>query len=287
MAVYMTALKPGDTVLGMNLAHGGHLTHGHPLNFLGAALHVRLLRRRQGRRADRLRRALHRLAAEHRPKMIIVGASAYPRVIDFARIRAIADASSAIVFTDMAHIAGLVAAGIHPTPGSSLRFRLDDDPQDAARTARRDGAVPGAVREGSRSQRLSGRPGRPAHAHHRGQGRLLQGSRRSRRSAPISSRLSPTPRGSRRAGRGGVPARQRRHRQPPDARGRLFQGHHGQGRRSRARQGRHHGQQERHPVRPESADGRERHPHRHARGHDARHARSARWNRSASSSPAR
>ena len=115
MAVYMARLKPGDTVLGMNLAHGGHLTHGHHLNFSGQLYTIVPYGVRQDdQRIDY--DELARLADERRPKMIIVGASAYPRVIDFARIRAVADRVGAILFTDMAHIAGLVAAGIHPSP---------------------------------------------------------------------------------------------------------------------------------------------------------------------------
>jgi glycine hydroxymethyltransferase len=115
MAVYLTLLKPGDTVLGMNLAHGGHLTHGHPLNFSGKLYTIVPYGvRKDDERIDY--DELGRLADEHRPKMIIVGASAYPRVIDFAKIRAVADRISAPVFTDMAHIAGLVAAGVHPSP---------------------------------------------------------------------------------------------------------------------------------------------------------------------------
>src|SRR3982750_1008283 len=105
MSVYMTLLKPGDTVLGMNLAHGGHLTHGHPLNFSGQLYTIVPYGvRRDDERIDY--DELDRLATEHRPKMIIVGASAYPRVIDFARVRATADRVGAAVFTDMAHIAG-------------------------------------------------------------------------------------------------------------------------------------------------------------------------------------
>jgi glycine hydroxymethyltransferase len=115
MAVYLTLLKPGDTVLGMNLAHGGHLTHGHPLNFSGKLYAIVPYGvRKDDERIDY--DELQRLADEHRPKMIIVGASAYPRVIDFTRIRSIADRVGAPVFTDMAHIAGLVAAGVHPSP---------------------------------------------------------------------------------------------------------------------------------------------------------------------------
>jgi glycine hydroxymethyltransferase len=115
MAVYFTLLKPGDTVLGMNLAHGGHLTHGHPLNFSGKLYTIVPYGvRKDDERIDY--DELDRLADEHKPKMIMVGASAYPRIIDFARIRKAADRIGAPVVTDMAHIAGLVAAGVHPSP---------------------------------------------------------------------------------------------------------------------------------------------------------------------------
>jgi glycine hydroxymethyltransferase len=115
MAVYFTLLKPGDTVLGMNLSHGGHLTHGHPLNFSGKLYTIVPYGvRREDERLDY--DEIERLADQHKPKMIMVGASAYPRVIDFGRIRAIADACGAAMVTDMAHIAGLVAGGVHPSP---------------------------------------------------------------------------------------------------------------------------------------------------------------------------
>jgi len=115
MSVYLTLLKPGDTVLGMNLAHGGHLTHGHPLNFSGMLYTIVPYGvRKEDERLDY--DELDRLAEAHKPKMIVVGASAYSRVIDFARIRGTADRVGAKVFTDMAHIAGLVAAGVHPSP---------------------------------------------------------------------------------------------------------------------------------------------------------------------------
>ena len=115
MAVYFTLLKPGDTVLGMNLAHGGHLTHGHPLNFSGKLYTIVPYGvRKDDERIDY--DELERLAHEHKPKMIMVGASAYPRVIDFERIGAVGKAVGAPVVTDMAHIAGLVAAKVHPSP---------------------------------------------------------------------------------------------------------------------------------------------------------------------------
>lgn len=115
MGVYFTLLKPGDTVLGMNLAHGGHLTHGHPLNFSGKLYKIVPYGvRKDDERIDY--EELERLAHEHKPKMIMVGASAYPRIIDFARISSVGKAVGAPVVTDMAHIAGLVAANVHPSP---------------------------------------------------------------------------------------------------------------------------------------------------------------------------
>ena len=115
MAAYFTLLKPGDTVLGMNLAHGGHLTHGHPLSFSGKLYNFISY----GVRSDDERidyDAMEDLASQHRPKVIIAGASAYPREIDFGHIAAIAAAIDARVIVDMAHIAGLVGAGLHPSP---------------------------------------------------------------------------------------------------------------------------------------------------------------------------
>jgi len=115
MAVYMTVLKPGDTILGMNLAHGGHLTHGHPLNFSGKYFTIVPYGvRSEDERLDY--DELERLARDRKPKLVVVGASAYSRQFDFARIRAVANEVGALVMTDMAHIAGLVAAGEHPSP---------------------------------------------------------------------------------------------------------------------------------------------------------------------------
>jgi glycine hydroxymethyltransferase len=115
MAVYFALLKPGDPVLGMNLAHGGHLTHGHPLNFSGKLYTIVPYGvRKDDERIDY--DEFERLAHEHKPKMIMVGASAYPRVIDFERIGRVGRDVGAPVVTDMAHIAGLVAAKVHPSP---------------------------------------------------------------------------------------------------------------------------------------------------------------------------
>src|ERR1700740_1934465 len=115
ISVYMTALEPGATVLGMNLAHGGHLTHGHPLNFSGKTykfVAYGVTKDTETIDYDEI----ERLAREHQPKMIVAGASAYARTIDFPRIAKIAQDAGALFFVDMAHIAGLVAAGIHPSP---------------------------------------------------------------------------------------------------------------------------------------------------------------------------
>jgi glycine hydroxymethyltransferase len=115
MSVYLTLLKPGDTVLGMNLAHGGHLTHGHPLNFSGKLYTIVPYGvRKEDERLDY--DEFERLADEHKPKMIIAGASAYPRVFDFKRMAAVANRVGAPLVVDMAHIAGLVAGGVHPSP---------------------------------------------------------------------------------------------------------------------------------------------------------------------------
>jgi glycine hydroxymethyltransferase len=114
-AAYAAVVAPGDTVMGLNLAHGGHLTHGHQLNFSGKTYKiVPYSVRQEDERIDY--DAVERLAYEHRPKMIIAGGSAYPRILDFPRFRQIADAVGAVFLVDMAHFAGLVAAGLHPNP---------------------------------------------------------------------------------------------------------------------------------------------------------------------------
>ncbi|MBM3797387.1 MAG: serine hydroxymethyltransferase [Acidobacteria bacterium] len=114
-AAFAAVLKPGDTILGMNLAHGGHLTHGHHLNFSGKTYKIVPY---GVRKDDEIidYDELARLAAEHKPKMIIAGGSAYPRIIDFARFRTVADSVGAILLVDMAHFSGLVAGGVYPNP---------------------------------------------------------------------------------------------------------------------------------------------------------------------------
>ena len=115
MAVYFAALNPGDKVLGMDLAHGGHLTHGSPVNFSGQLFNF--ISYGVDKETGTINMAdVERVAHEHRPKMIVAGASAYPRLIDFKAFRAIADQIDALFMVDMAHIAGLVAAGVHPSP---------------------------------------------------------------------------------------------------------------------------------------------------------------------------
>ncbi len=121
MAVYLAVMQPGDTLLGMDLYHGGHLTHGHPLNYSGKEFNVVSYGVRKDTETIDYER-LAELALEHRPKLIVCGASAYPRTIDFARLRAIADEAGALLMADIAHIAGLVAAKLHPSPVPHCQF---------------------------------------------------------------------------------------------------------------------------------------------------------------------
>jgi glycine hydroxymethyltransferase len=121
MAVYFAAMKPGDTILAMSLAHGGHLTHGHNVNFSGRLFRIVSYGVQRG--TERIDMdEVRRLAREHRPGMIVVGASAYPRTLDFDAFRAIADECGAKLMVDMAHIAGLIAAGVHPSPVAAADF---------------------------------------------------------------------------------------------------------------------------------------------------------------------
>ena len=121
MAVYLSVMNPGDTMLGMNLSHGGHLTHGSPVNFSGKLFNVVPYGVREDTETidyDQVRD----LALKHRPKLIVVGASAYPRTIDFRAFRQIADEAGCMVMADIAHVAGMVAVGLHPTPVPHCEF---------------------------------------------------------------------------------------------------------------------------------------------------------------------
>ncbi len=121
MGVYLAVMKHGDTLLGMDLTHGGHLTHGHPLNFSGMEYNVVAYGvEKESETIDY--DAVRDLALKHSPRLIVCGASAYPRTIDFERMRAIADESGSLLMADMAHIAGLVASGLHPSPVPHCHF---------------------------------------------------------------------------------------------------------------------------------------------------------------------
>jgi glycine hydroxymethyltransferase len=121
MGVYYACLEPGDTVLGMNLAHGGHLTHGSPVNFSGR--YYKFVGYEVDRETERIDYdEVRKLARQHRPKLIVAGASAYPRILRFDLFREIADEVGAYLMVDMAHIAGLVAAGLHPNPVPYAHF---------------------------------------------------------------------------------------------------------------------------------------------------------------------
>ncbi len=286
MAVYFTLLKPGDTVLGMNLSHGGHLTHGHPLNFSGKLYTIvpygvrqddeRLdydeIERLAGRaQAEDDHGGRERLPARHRLR----AGSAPSRT-----------ACGAAMVTDMAHIAGLVAGGVHPSPVPHSDFVTTT----THKTLR--GPRAGLVlckEKWAKDLDRSVFPG-------------VQGGPLvhiiAAKAVCFKEALEPTfaayqrqivanaARARRRDRRARLPARLRRHGQPPDAGGRVLEGPHRQGRDHGARQGRHHRQPEHDPVRPEPAAQGERHPDRHARRDDARHGRGRDGASSASSSRA-
>ena len=192
MAVYMLRLQPGDTVLGMNLAHGGHLTHGHPLNFSGKTYNFiayGVTKETETIDYDEL----DRLAKEHKPKMVVVGASAYPRIIDFPRMAKIAQSVSALLFVDMAHIAGLVAAGMHPSPVPHADF-VSTTTHKTLRGPR-GGLILCREKFANDLDRIIPRDsGRAADAHHRGEGHLSAGSAAAGIPRLSASRSSQTPR---------------------------------------------------------------------------------------------
>ena len=230
ISVYMTALQPGDTVLGMNLAHGGHLTHGHPLNFSGKTVQVHPLRRAQGHRADRLRRN----RAPGRGTQAEDDRRRSQRLFAHHRLRRawreIAASVGAVLFVDMAHIAGLVAAGVHPSPVPHADFVFHHHAQDAARPARRPGPVQAEMRQGTRPHHLPRHAGRPADAHHRGQGRLPEGSRSSPSFASISKQVAANAKAlAAEIAKPRLPHRQRRHGQSSVPGGPVLARHHRQG----------------------------------------------------------
>ena len=164
--------QPGDTVLSLRLDHGGHLTHGLKVNFSGrlyTIVHYGVSRETGVVDEDEVRALAH----EHRPKLILCGGSAYPRTVDTAMFRRIADEVGALLWCDMAHFAGLVAAGLHPNPVERLRRRHLDDPQDARRPALGPRPLPRGARAGDRPRRLPRAPGRAARARDRRQGDVL------------------------------------------------------------------------------------------------------------------
>ena len=192
MAVYMAALDPGDTILSLELSHGGHLTHGLKVNFSGrlyTIVHYGVSRETNMVDYDEVLA----LAKQHRPKLIVCGGSAYPRTVETDRFREIADEVGALLLCDMAHFAGLVAAGVHPNPVDQLRLRHLDDAQDAGRPARRLHPLQGGARAGGRPRGVPRDAGRAAGAHDRGQGDVLPDRRHRRVPRTTSTRSAGTP----------------------------------------------------------------------------------------------
>ena len=172
MAVYSAVLEPGDTILSLRLDHGGHLTHGLKVNFSGrlyTIAHYGVSRETSVVDYDEVLA----LAKEHAPRLIVCGGSAYPRTVETDRFREIADEVGAMLLCDMAHFAGLVAAGLHPNPVPALRLRHLDHPQDALGPALRVRPLPRAARPGARPRRLPRHAGRPDGARDRREGDLL------------------------------------------------------------------------------------------------------------------
>ena len=170
-AVYLALLEPGDTILGLALDHGGHLTHGMKLNLSGKLYDAgRLPRRSRGATSSTWTRS-RALAEEHQPKLIVAGWSAYPRQLDFAAFREIADSVGAKLMVDMAHFAGLVAAGEHPNPVEHADVVTTTIHKTLCGPRSGHDPLPRGARQGHQPGDLPGQPGRPADAHHRRQGR--------------------------------------------------------------------------------------------------------------------
>ena len=193
MAAYAALIKPGDTILGLNLAHGGHLTHGHPLNFSGKTYKIvpyGVTKETETIDYDEV----EKLAERERPKLIIGGGSAYPRIIDFARMRQIADKVGAFYLVDMAHFAGLVAGGVHPSPVPHCHV-VTTTTHKTLRGPRAGLILSQAgTRRRHRQGRLPRNAGRSAGAHHRRQGGVLPRSAAAGLQGLRARRSSPTPR---------------------------------------------------------------------------------------------
>ena len=167
MEAFAAVLQPGDTILGLNLAHGGHLTHGHHLNFSGKT--YRIVPYGVTKETETIDYDdLEKLAEKERPKLIIGGGSAYPRIIDFARMRQIADKVGALYLVDMAHFAGLVAGGRASFARSACSHCDHHHAQDSARTARRDDPEQTGICCRHRQGCVSRDAGRATGSHHRG-----------------------------------------------------------------------------------------------------------------------
>ena len=269
MAVYMAALQPGDTILSLELAHGGHLTHGLKVNFSGrlyTIAHYGVSRETNVVDYDEVLR----LAKEVRPKLIVCGGSAYPRTVETAEFRKIADEVDALLLCDMAHFAGLVAAGAAPEPRRRLRLRHVDDAQDAGRAALRLHPLQGGARDGGRPRGLPGNAGRAARAHDRREGDLLQ-DRDDRRVPRLpASGARERRRALRDADRGRARRPHRRHGHAPAPARPALDRLDGQGRRGAAARGQADRQPEHGSVRRAAADGGVGRADRDARGDDAR-----------------
>ena len=270
-AAYLALINPGDTILGMSLDHGGHLTHGAKVNFSG-----KLFRAVQyGIRPDNGEIDYDALAAQalaEKPKMVVAGFSAYSRVLDFKRFREIADSVGAYLMVDMAHVAGLVAAGVYPNPlpyadvVTTTTHKTLRGPRGGLILARANDAITKKLN----SLVFPGTQGGPLmHVIAAKAVALLEALQpefKDYQKQVVVERA----RDVRAAAEARLQDRLRRHRQSPVPAGSVRQGNHRQGCGRRARQGAHHREQERGAERSAPAHGHQRHPHRHARRHHAR-----------------
>ena len=270
MAVYFSMLKPGDKILAMNLAHGGHLTHGHPANFSGKFYQVSQYG--VDEKTEQIDYdALQKQAEEVKPAMITAGASAYPRIIDFPRMRQIADSVGALLFIDMAHIAGLVAGGQHPTPIPHAHFVTTTThkslrgPRGGIVMCQQQFAkqIDGTVFPGVQGGPLMHVIAAKAVCFHEA---LQPQFRDYQRQVVINAKALA-------AGltKHGLPHHQRRHRQSFDAGRSSPEGTQRQRSAGSSRSRRHHREQKRNPVRHLPDLQTRRHPRRHPRRHHARH----------------